>query len=127
MLHVMLISPFDRNGHGGRTGSVGVRATGTAVAGDHIRHAFLDRAIAAIPTSIAHAEIDDRTPRSIVRRMPRGSAEYRACRQASGDNRKFDRGAHYFASFWDLRPSTAPDVVFIGPLPGTEAAAGGGE
>jgi hypothetical protein len=29
---VMLIGPFDRNGHGG--GTVGVRATGTTVAGD---------------------------------------------------------------------------------------------
>jgi hypothetical protein len=45
--HVMLIGPFDRNGDGG---TVGVRATGTAVAGDDIRHAFLDGAVAAIPT-----------------------------------------------------------------------------
>jgi hypothetical protein len=30
--HVMLIGPFDRNGHGG--GTVGIRATGTTVAGD---------------------------------------------------------------------------------------------
>jgi hypothetical protein len=35
--------------------------------------------------------------------------------------------ADYFASFWDLRPWTAPDVVFIGLLSGTEAVAGGGE
>jgi hypothetical protein len=99
----------------------------TAIAGEHVRRAFLDRAIAAIPTSIAHGEIDDRTPWSIARRMTRGSAEYRARRPAGGDNRKFDRHAHYFESFCDLRPSTEPDVVFIGPLPGTEAVAGGGE
>jgi hypothetical protein len=59
--------------------------------------------------------------------MTRGSAEYRAHREPGRGNRKFDRDAHYFAFFWDLRPSTAPDVVFIGFLSGTEAVAGGGE
>jgi hypothetical protein len=51
----MLIVPFDWNGHSRRTGPIGIEVTETAIAGDHIRHAFLDRAIAAIPT-IDHAE-----------------------------------------------------------------------
>ena len=91
-----------------------------------MRHAFLDAAIAAIPTSIAHAEIDHRTPGRVSGLVSGGDAEDRAHhRQAGSDNRSLDCGRHYFTAFWDLR--LAPAAVFVVALPGTEAAAGGGE
>ena len=49
----------------------------------------------------------------------------RAYRQAGNDNCSLDCGRHYFTAFWDLR--FAPAAVFVVPLPGTEAVAGGAE
>jgi hypothetical protein len=110
--HVTLISPLDRNSHGGGSASMGIRTTATAIASDHVRRAFLGRAIAAIPTRITHAEINNRAPRCVVGRMPGGRTDHRACRQAGDGTHKFARGSHYFAFPLALRFCVVLGVVF---------------
>ncbi len=94
--------PFMRSG--GRcsrykTWAPRVQIAKAAVAGDYIRHALFDRAILAIPIDVAHAEIDDRTPRRVARRVTRRSAEHQARRQAGSNYRNFTRGFHYLTCF----------------------------
>src|ERR1700747_3062298 len=105
-LDVMLRMPLERPGGSPSrtrtriwTRSPRVQIAKATVAGDYIRHAFLDRTIAAIPRDGAHVEIYHRPPGPVARGMTHRNGKYRARRQAGGDNRKFDCRADYFASF----------------------------
>src|SRR5205823_12033164 len=68
--------------------------TETAIAGNHVRHAFLDRAILAIPIDVAHAQIDNCTPRGIAECKARRDAENRDCGSGSSRNDKLEPGFH---------------------------------
>jgi hypothetical protein len=115
---MMLVGPLERR----QAAWVGIRTTGTAIAGEHVRYVFLDRPVSAIPKPLASTDLYDGTPRPVASRMTRRRAKH----QARGDNRRFGRGSRYFASFSILRFAAVPDVVFIGLLLGTDAAAGAG-
>jgi hypothetical protein len=73
---VTLIMAYKRYGSSDRNWSIGVDVAKTAIAGDHIRHAFLDGPIAAVPIHVAHAEIYDGTPGRVPGRVARGRAKH---------------------------------------------------
>jgi hypothetical protein len=123
MLLMMPVMPLEWNGYC-RAAFVGIRSTGTAIAGEHVWHAFLHRPVSAIPISLASADLYDCAPRPVTRRMTGRRSKHRARGQAGADDRNFDCGSHYFASFCNLRFAAMLGAVLVGPVAGTDTVVG---
>lgn len=90
------VAMLPRVGHRGciETRSIGIYVAKAARAADHIRYAFFDGAILAIPFYITATDLDDGAPRSVAMSMTYGSIKHHRRRQGRGRDDRLGEGFH---------------------------------